>query len=150
MTEHRDAARPAAHAKWWERNDREAEERFARALSNLVRNWMANGIRHRAGWHSRMSGREAVVHTAGNMSAPGAGKCFQEVARKLGPNNTVEALLLRPPHDVLFPEHVRTRAQDRLALHRRDGTVRWLVTYHGATHGAISRSRNTNTIHLTT
>lgn len=117
MTEYHDTTRSATCAKCWERNDREAEERFARALNNLVRNWMANGICHRAGWHSRMSGREAVVHTAGNMSAPGAGKCFQEVASELGPNNTVEALLLRAPHDILFPEHVRAQAQQRVARH---------------------------------
>jgi hypothetical protein len=115
VTEHRDTTQPPICAKWWERNDPEAEDRFARALNNLVRNWMANGISHRAGWHSRMSGREAVIHTAGNMSAPGARECFQEVARELGPKNTVEALLLRAPHDALFPAQVRVRAQDRLA-----------------------------------
>jgi hypothetical protein len=115
VTENHHATPTTVHTRWWERNDPEAEDRFARALNNLVRNWMANSIIHRAGWHSRMTGREAGIHTAGNMSAPGARKCFDEVTRRLGPSNTVEELLLRAAHVELFPAHVRARAGATLA-----------------------------------
>ena len=47
--------------------------------------------------------REAVIRVAGNTSAPGAQRCFREVASKLGAGSTIEAILGRPPHDSLFP-----------------------------------------------
>lgn len=98
---------------WWDDHSPEDQERFARAANDLVRNWMANGIKHRAGLHSKKTGREAI-RVAGNMGAPGAERCFREVASKLGAENTVAALLNRPPHKSLFPRYVLNGAQARL------------------------------------
>jgi hypothetical protein len=101
-------------SRWWDLNDPEEEEAFGRAVSATVRNWMANKIKSRAGLDSRMTGRAAIVHVAGNMNAPGAIKCFREVASKLGPSNTVEALVLHERFRHLFPEGAVANARQRL------------------------------------
>jgi len=84
------------------------------ALTNLVQNWMANGVTCRGGLHSQMTTTDALMRSAGNMSAPGAVKCFREVADKLGPSNTLEALVLRAPYRALFPPHVLAGAAKRI------------------------------------
>src|SRR6185437_6452244 len=107
-------ARMSGTTHWSGRHSPEDQERFARAANDLVRNWMANGITRRAGLNSRMSGGNAVMKAAANATAPRAVNCFNEVASKLGAENTIEALIIRPPHDSLFPRRVLDAANARL------------------------------------